>query len=505
MAVVLGAGFALFGARDACAQVAADAGLRIDLLQPSSPGSPFIRAEGPHVPHPGRVEFAFRVMGDYALAPMQAAIVYSDGSEHDRWDPVANAMLVHVGGAITPLHWLTADLDVPIGVWIDGEAPPPGFASRDNLQVDSAGVGDLRVGLHLRPIDAERFGLVLGGRVWAPVGSSNTFLSDKELVRFELDVAVAGALESSLYGCTLAVGPMFFTGRTGDRVGAVCAVHLVAGSFASVGVEPSFSLLSEDASGGTSYHPSFEPLGAARLHFGGFAVGVGAGPGFGDAPGTPRFRAVLSLSYAGGGEPEKPPPPPPPDTDLDGILDRDDACPKEAGPDSRDEKTRGCPAQDRDGDGVRDDDDWCPDRAGIKHEDPKANGCPDSDNDQLPDPIDPCREEPGPSPGGCPKFARLQKDGFKVDPPIVFDGRSTQLTADARSALEEIAATMRANPKLEQVSISLGTKGVRAEIADKRAQQILLVFRQGNLDSSRYEVVIRDDLKGGVVQIRLVR
>ena len=32
----------------------------------------------------------------------------------------------------------------------------------------------------------------------------------------------------------------------------------------------------------------------------------------------------------------------------------------------------------------------------------------------------------------------------------------------ARAALEEIAATMRANPKLEQVSIAIGTKGVRA-------------------------------------------
>ena len=64
---------------------------------------------------------------------------------------------------------------------------------------------------------------------------------------------------------------------------------------------------------------------------------------------------------------------------------------------------------------------------------------------------------------------------------------------------------MRANPKFEQVSISLGTRGVRTSVSDARAEEIILIFRAGNLDSNRYEVVFRDDMRGGTVQARLVR
>ena len=64
---------------------------------------------------------------------------------------------------------------------------------------------------------------------------------------------------------------------------------------------------------------------------------------------------------------------------------------------------------------------------------------------------------------------------------------------------------MRANPKIEQVSIGIGTKGANNKLSDKRAQEVLLVLRAGNLDSSRYEVVLRDDLRGGSVVVRLIR
>jgi hypothetical protein len=209
----------------------------------------------------------------------------------------------------------------------------------------------------------------------------------------------------------------------------------------------------------------------------------------------------LNLAYVGLGKPPKPPPVGPADRDLDKIPDAEDACPDEAGPPSRDPKTNGCPAHDRDGDGIRDEEDYCPDRPGIPHVDPKANGCPDSDNDGLPDPIDQCVNEPGPSPSGCPRYARLATGAFKIDPPVEFAGE--KLSAAGRAALEEVAATMRANPKIEQISVALGTRGARAPVSDKRAQEILGVLRGANLDANRFEVVLRDDLKGGVVQVKI--
>ncbi|MGB5555886.1 MAG: OmpA family protein, partial [Flavobacteriaceae bacterium] len=58
-----------------------------------------------------------------------------------------------------------------------------------------------------------------------------------------------------------------------------------------------------------------------------------------------------------------------PDADGDGVADKDDECPNEAGP----AENKGCPWADADGDGVLDKDDKCPEVAGTV-----ANqGCPE--------------------------------------------------------------------------------------------------------------------------------
>lgn len=108
------------------------------------------------------------------------------------------------------------------------------------------------------------------------------------------------------------------------------------------------------------------------------------------------------------------------DTDGDGILDKYDECPEEAGlkqyngcPDRDgdtvidkldqcpdvfgDAQYNGCP--DTDGDGVPDHEDACPDEAGLK----EFNGCPDTDGDGIADAQDECPEEAGPKANnGCP-------------------------------------------------------------------------------------------------------
>lgn len=82
-----------------------------------------------------------------------------------------------------------------------------------------------------------------------------------------------------------------------------------------------------------------------------------------------------------------------PDTDADGIADKDDACPDVAGP----VEFNGCP--DTDGDGIANKDDACPDVAGLK----SLNGCPDTDGDGIADKSDKCPDVKGPKEnGGCP-------------------------------------------------------------------------------------------------------
>lgn len=86
-----------------------------------------------------------------------------------------------------------------------------------------------------------------------------------------------------------------------------------------------------------------------------------------------------------------------PDTDGDGVLDKDDQCPTEAG------TINGCP--DKDGDGIKDSEDSCPDVAGIA----AFNGCPDSDNDGVQDSEDECPNVAG-TLNGCPDS---DNDGVK--------------------------------------------------------------------------------------------
>ncbi len=81
------------------------------------------------------------------------------------------------------------------------------------------------------------------------------------------------------------------------------------------------------------------------------------------------------------------------DSDGDGIPDKKDLCPDQAGK----PEFQGCP--DRDNDGIPDKDDACPDQAGK----PEFKGCPDRDNDGIPDKEDRCPDQPGPKEfKGCP-------------------------------------------------------------------------------------------------------
>ncbi|NVO18601.1 MAG: OmpA family protein [Bacteroidetes bacterium] len=82
-----------------------------------------------------------------------------------------------------------------------------------------------------------------------------------------------------------------------------------------------------------------------------------------------------------------------PDTDNDGIPDKDDKCPAVAGT----KAFLGCP--DTDKDGVTDSEDKCPNVAGKK----ELAGCPDKDGDGIADNDDACPDQSGLAKfSGCP-------------------------------------------------------------------------------------------------------
>ncbi len=92
------------------------------------------------------------------------------------------------------------------------------------------------------------------------------------------------------------------------------------------------------------------------------------------------------------------------DSDNDGILDVDDACPEIPGL----RKHKGCPPPDKDGDGFLDNEDKCPNRPEDFDGYQDNDGCPeeedaDSDNDGILDRDDRCPTDPE------------DRDGFKDD------------------------------------------------------------------------------------------
>ncbi|MCB9614767.1 MAG: OmpA family protein [Sandaracinus sp.] len=149
-----------------------------------------------------------------------------------------------------------------------------------------------------------------------------------------------------------------------------------------------------------------EALAGAKLHLpNGLVVGASGGAGITRGFGSPDGRAVFTVGWAQPREVAPEAPAEPTDTDGDGLVDENDACPSE--PEDADdfEDTDGCPDPDNDGDGVLDADDRCPLEAG-----PAENGgCPDTDTDGdgIVDRLDACVDRAEDADGfededGCP-------------------------------------------------------------------------------------------------------
>lgn len=142
-----------------------------------------------------------------------------------------------------------------------------------------------------------------------------------------------------------------------------------------------------------------------------------------------------------------------PDTDGDGVIDIEDACPKVAGLAS----LKGCP--DADGDGVPDSKDECPNTAGDK------NGCPDSDNDGIVDKDDECPNEYGlSSDGGCPK-KDADNDGIIDEEDACPNVAGVEANKGCPEIEEEVAEVLR--QALEGVQFRSGSEVLTRSSYDK--------------------------------------
>lgn len=162
----------------------------------------------------------------------------------------------------------------------------------------------------------------------------------------------------------------------------------------------------------------------------------------GNAKGANVYAGLGFILY----KPKKDMPPVPAihevDTDGDGVLDKNDACPNQAGP----AENNGCPWSDSDNDGIIDRDDACPHQAGPA----ENNGCPwpDSDNDGIIDRDDKCPNEFGLREyNGCPKPAEVvavEATGALKD--IIFNFGKATISEVSNEKLNQAAKLIKSVP-----------------------------------------------------------
>ncbi|MBL9004729.1 MAG: OmpA family protein [Myxococcales bacterium] len=372
--------------------------------------------------------FAAGVTLNYGHNPLVFGTLGRDGSFNRTVSVIEHQFLGHVdlAGSFLDRVLITASLPITLlelGTPAGGAAPS-----------SSVAVGDPRVGAWVRLFGQpyrSAVSLSIGLNAWIPLRSFgelsgvSTTSSDQGL-RFLPKLALGGLTKHIMWSFTAG-----FYYREPARIGAgVSDSGSSIGSELQLGASISYAdldrrfaigpeaLLGTVLLGTDAVKPfsreftSLEVLLAghyniARLINIGAAVGIGALR----TPGTPDVRALLRLAYAPIRGPE--------DSDKDGIPDKQDACPKEAGIRTDDERTHGCP--DRDRDGIVDASDLCPDVHKSANPDPTRLGCPaaDRDGDGVFDHEDLCPDtakgpKPDPAKLGCPAGDR-DGDGV-VDP-----------------------------------------------------------------------------------------
>src|SRR5690606_31353821 len=149
------------------------------------------------------------------------------------------------------------------------------------------------------------------------------------------------------------------------------------------------------------------------------------------------------------------------DTDKDGFVDTEDACPYEAGvePD-------GCPIRDRDGDGIPDSADNCPDQPETDNGFEDEDGCPD----EIPEEV---REFSG----------IIQGIEFELDSAAIRDG-SKPILDRAIKVLEEYP-----DIRIEIVGHTddQGTPEHNLQLSKDRAEAVKKYLVDGGIDESRLE------------------
>ena len=183
-----------------------------------------------------------------------------------------------------------------------------------------------------------------------------------------------------------------------------------------------------------------------------------------------------------------------PDTDGDSVLDKDDKCPEIVG----DSENEGCPWPDTDGDSVLDKDDKCPTEAGAI----ENNGCPwvDTDGDSVLDKDDECPETAGVvANNGCPEIIEaivteaVQKTLNDYAKTILFNTGKSSIKATSTSVIINIIKILNEYPNarfsIEGHTDSVGSEVTNQKLSTERALAVKTFLIEQGISTSRLESI----------------
>jgi OmpA-OmpF porin, OOP family len=387
---------ALLGASPARAEVPAG-GIALDQLDPAPAGDAFFSLPSPGAP--GHLVARGLLMFDYGSRPLVASSGDTSGAV------VGHQAFGHANLSFALFDRVLVTALLPVAVIQGGENPTVGGVTFSSPSARAIEVGDLRLGarVHIFGDEGAKLQLGAGAAVYVPTGPAGSFVGDG-YARVAPQVALGGRYGIFTYGGALGVMVRASSNPSALTYGAGAAISLFGDrlqigpeAFFATPIQEGFVKLSSSRSikrGGATNAEVL--LGAHGRIVGGLVVGAGIGAGLSSAIGTPNYRLVFSVGWSPMASSKAATQDRALDTDEDGVLDADDACPYAFGGKSADPKRNGCPVADRDEDTVPDADDACPDERGEAALTAKRRGCPaDRDEDSVPDLLDACPDEKG--------------------------------------------------------------------------------------------------------------
>jgi outer membrane protein OmpA-like peptidoglycan-associated protein len=483
----------------------------------------------------GRTRFPMAaVLFEFAGRPLR--LILADGTTFA--STVSAMATAHVMPGFAATRWLALSVDVPIVAYQSFDQRTPD--SQVPVTPSVAGLGDVRLmtKFRIKNNDDGGFGFAVIPQFTFPSGSADDLRGDNT-VGIEPRLAADYRFRNGTF-IALNVGYYLRTyNRTVDygltrvadqlRYGLGVGVPVVKG-FGFVGEVSGAASLSK-FTGGSFYTPVEGYLAARYSHQSGFEITAGGGAGCISAPGSPQYRAILSLGYVPRAKAservkdedrrqqpttdatteENKPVRLPGDLDGDGLVGAADECPRDAGP----ARTKGCPDRDGDGvvdwddkckdqpgpadhagcpvqvadtdrDGIPDKQDKCPTVAGLKEND----GCPDQDADKdgLVDRLDKCPTVAGPkSLDGCPPI-EVKDTEIKMQKAIKFVAGSEELDPDAKLVIRALALAVHNDPAIKKVKITVsasGDKKAAKKLVAKRAKALAIALDNAGLPKSQ--------------------